>query len=53
MNVVMTGAGEFVEIQATSERMTFNDERLVSMLALARQGLLALFEIQRAVFVAR
>jgi ribonuclease PH len=53
MNVVMTGAGEFVEIQATSERVTFGDERLVQMLSLARQGLAQLFDAQRAVLAGR
>ena len=28
MNVVMTGAGEFVELQATAEKATFDDARL-------------------------
>lgn len=48
MNVVMTGAGEFVELQATAERSSFKDERLVEMIALARLGLQQLFEIQKA-----
>jgi ribonuclease PH len=47
MNVVMTGAGEFVEIQATGEKATFSDARLLEMIALARLGLTSLFEIQR------
>jgi ribonuclease PH len=48
MNVVMTGAGEFVELQATAERLSFKDERLVEMIGLARLGLQQLFEIQKA-----
>jgi len=48
MNVVMTGAGEFVELQATAERSSFKDERLVEMIGLARLGLQQLFEIQKA-----
>ncbi len=48
MNVVMTGAGEFVELQATAERFSFKDDRLLEMIALARLGLQQLFEIQKA-----
>jgi ribonuclease PH len=48
MNIVMTGAGEFVELQGTGEEATFNDAQLASMLALARGGVKRLIEIQRA-----
>jgi ribonuclease PH len=47
MNVVMTGAGEFVELQATAERACFKDDRLLEMLGVARAGLAQLFEVQR------
>jgi ribonuclease PH len=47
MNVVMTAGGEFVELQATSEKKTFKDEALASMLALSRRGLSELFDVQR------
>ncbi len=49
MNVVMTGAGEFVELQATGEKATFGDERLLEMVRLARSGLQELFALQREV----
>jgi ribonuclease PH len=39
MNVVMTGAGQFVEIQGTGEEATFSDKELASMLRLARTGI--------------
>jgi len=39
MNVVMTGGGRFVEIQATSERAPFDDAQLRRMLGLARRGI--------------
>ncbi len=39
MNVVMTGVGKFVEIQGTAERTPFDQETLVGLLALARQGI--------------
>lgn len=53
MNVVMTGTGEFVELQATSERKTFDDQTLAAMLAVARKGLAEIFAAQRAVLSMR
>jgi ribonuclease PH len=47
MNVVMTGGGRFVEVQATAEHKTFDDAQLARLLALARQGIGRLAEIQR------
>src|ERR1700675_380597 len=32
MNVVMTGAGKFVEVQATAEKVAFDDPQLLSLL---------------------
>jgi ribonuclease PH len=52
MNVVMTGAGEFVEIQATGEKTTYNEEQLGKMLSLARAGVGELIEIQKRVISA-
>ena len=49
MNVVMTGAGRFVEVQATAERHAFDDEQMSRMLALARGGIAELIEIQKRV----
>lgn len=49
MNVVMTGAGAFVELQATAEKSAFADDRLAEMLALARQGIRELIEAQERV----
>ena len=39
MNVVMTGSGEFVELQGTGEESTFTYAQLQDMLALASEGL--------------
>ena len=39
MNVVMTGSGEFVELQGTGEESTFTYAQLQDMLALAAEGL--------------
>jgi ribonuclease PH len=49
MNVVMTGAGRFVEVQATAERHAFDDPQMARMLALARGGIAELVEIQKRV----
>ena len=39
INVVMTGDGQFVEVQATAERVAFDRERLDAMLDLAAAGI--------------
>lgn len=49
MNVVMTGAGQFVEVQATGERRAFNDAQLVDLLAAGRRGVAELVALQRSV----
>jgi ribonuclease PH len=48
MNLVMTGSGRFVELQATAEKTPFDDAQLERMIALARRGITELFEIQKA-----
>ena len=48
MNVIMTEAGGFVEIQGTAEGETFSQEELSSMLALASKGIKELIELQKA-----
>lgn len=53
MNVVMTGAGEFVEVQGTAERVTFSQGRLDGMLALAASGIGRLVGLQRRALEAR
>lgn len=47
MNIVMTGAGEFVEIQGTGEEATFTNNQLQAMLKLANDGIQQIFEIQK------
>lgn len=49
MNIVMTGKGEFVEIQGTGEEATFSVAQLQEMLATAEVGLKQLMSIQREV----
>ncbi len=47
MNIVMTGKGEFIEIQGTAERKTFNKEQMDKLLGLAGKGIAELIEIQK------
>jgi ribonuclease PH len=47
MNMVMTGSGRFVELQATAEQQSFDDEQLGQLVILARRGIAELIEIQR------
>ena len=47
MNIVMTGSGDFIEIQGTGEESTFTDSQLTQLIALARSGITQLTEYQR------
>jgi ribonuclease PH len=47
MNVVMTGSGRFVELQATAEKTPFDDQQLARLLETARRGISELFAIQK------
>ncbi len=47
-NVVMTGAGRFIEIQGTAEGRPFTPAQLDRMLALAREGISTLTDLQVA-----
>ena len=46
MNVVMTGAGSFVEVQGTAEGQSFSRAEMDRMLALAEKGILELMQAQ-------
>ena len=46
-NVVMTGSGEFVEIQSAGEEATFSRSQLEEMLALSEKGTGKLVELQK------
>jgi ribonuclease PH len=48
MNIVMTGSGEFIEIQGTAERKPFSKNQMNELLGLAKDGLEDLFDIQRS-----
>ncbi len=46
MNVVMTRAGRFVEVQGTAEAKPFSDQEMKAMLNLAKKGIRALMKCQ-------
>lgn len=49
MNLVMTGDGKFVEVQASAERQAFDDAQLQAMMKMARTGLGSLLSKQKEV----
>ena len=52
MNVVMTGSGDFVEIQATAEGRPFTGSEMQDLLALAAAGIRRLYDAPREVLPA-
>ena len=48
MNIVMNGAGEFIEVQGTGEESTFTRAQLDELLEFGRLGVLQLMEAQKA-----
>jgi ribonuclease PH len=48
MNVVMTGAGHFVEVQGTAEGAAFSRDEMNQLLALAEKGISELMQMQQA-----
>lgn len=49
MNVVMTGSGRFVELQATAEGEPFSNDNLEGLIELARPAIQKLVEIQKSI----
>jgi ribonuclease PH len=47
MNVIMTGDGNFIEVQATGEQAPFNRSQLNKLLEHAESGIKNLIELQR------
>jgi ribonuclease PH len=47
MNVVMTEHGGFIEIQGTAEKNTFEQHDLDKLIALAKDGIKQLIEVQK------
>ena len=52
MNVVMTGAGHFVEVQGTAEGAAFSRAEMDALLSLAEKGLVELMLLQQQVLSA-
>ncbi len=52
MNVVMTGAGHFVEVQGTAEGVAFTRSEMNELLALAEQGIAELVTLQQQALAA-
>ena len=46
-NVVMVGAGKFVEVQGTAERAPFSKQQMDKLLNLAAQGIRELIRVQK------
>ncbi len=47
MNVVMTGAGHYVEVQGTAEGAAFSRKEMDALLVLAEKGIAELIELQK------
>ncbi len=48
MNVVMTGSGQFVEVQGSGEEATFSHDQLLALIEVAQSGIGQLTELQSA-----
>lgn len=53
MNVVLTGSGKFIELQATAEHSPFEDDELARLINLARTGISELRSMQEATLATR
>jgi ribonuclease PH len=53
MNIVLTGSGKFVELQATAEHVAFADDQLATLIDLGRRGIAQLRELQQQVLAGR
>jgi ribonuclease PH len=47
LNVIMTGRGQFVELQGCGEEATFSEEQLAQLLSLGKRGIRQLTQLQR------
>lgn len=47
MNIVMTGNGEFIELQGTGEGTTFSEAEMFQLIGLGKQGIEALTALQK------
>jgi ribonuclease PH len=48
MNIVMTGKGEFVELQGSGEESTFSETQMQEMVQLGKAGIQRLIQLQQA-----
>lgn len=51
LNLVMTGEGEFIELQGTGEESSFSEAELAAMIALGKKGVSELIELQQGAFL--
>jgi len=49
MNIVMTGSGEFIEIQGTAERKPFSGEQMNALMDIGKKGIQELVAYQRKI----
>ena len=47
MNIVLTGDGEYVELQGTGEQQTFSEKELAEMISQAKKGINQLTQMQK------
>ena len=47
MNIVLTGDGEYVELQGTGEQQTFSEKELTEMISQAKKGINQLTQVQK------
>ncbi|MBP7055847.1 MAG: ribonuclease PH [Candidatus Omnitrophica bacterium] len=47
MNIIMTGAGKFIEVQGTAEREPFAQDEMNRLIALAKKGIAEIVGIQK------
>jgi len=47
MNIVLTGKGEYIELQGTAEKQTFTEDELSQMIVHAKKGIRELTRIQK------
>lgn len=47
MNIIMSGSGEFIEIQGTGEKSTFSRQQVNQMMEIAEKGIYQLIELQK------
>lgn len=51
MNVIMTGSGQFVEVQGTAEKKPFDSNALEELLQLAKKGIGEIIEYQKSILL--